>query len=180
MASQIPNSQTVRGHSPYRLLDETDRQIVDFLRQDGRMAYREIARQLGVSEGMVRKRVSKLLEAGWVRIVAMSDALQLGVPILATTYAKVSPHALERVTARLAANDATRYVAVGVGSHNVVIESLHASNAELHAFLQSELSDEVISSETMQVVEIKKAIWDWQIPADRPSRPKAEKQLVSK
>lgn len=160
MATQSPHSS-----SPYRQLDDTDRQIVDFLRQDGRMPYREIARRLNVSEGMVRKRVGKLLEVGWLRIVAMSDALQLGVPILATTYANVSPQALERVTARLAASQATRYVAVGVGSHNVVVESLHASNTELHAFLQRELSDEVISSETLQVVEIKKAIWDWQIPA---------------
>lgn len=160
MASQSPHSS-----SPYRQLNDTDRQIVDFLRQDGRTPYREIARQLSVSEGMVRKRVGKLLGAGWIRIVAMSDALQLGVPILATTYAKISPHALERVTARLTASQATRYVAVGVGSHNVVVESLHASNAELHAFLQRELSDEVLSSETLQVVEIKKAIWDWQIPA---------------
>lgn len=160
MASQPPHSS-----SPYRQLNDTDRQIVDFLRQDGRTPYREIARRLNVSEGMVRKRVGKLLGAGWIRIVAMSDALQLGVPILATTYAKVSPHALERVTARLAASQATRYVAVGVGSHNVVVESLHASNTELHAFLQRELSDEVLSSETLQVVEIKKAIWDWQIPA---------------
>jgi Lrp/AsnC family transcriptional regulator, regulator for asnA, asnC and gidA len=132
------------------------------------MAYREIARQLGVSEGLVRKRVGRLLDSGWMRIVAMSDALQLGVPILATTYAKVSPHALERVTAKLTASDATRYVAVGVGSHNLVVESLHASNAELHAFLQRELSD-VVSSETVQVVEIKKAVWDWRIPtADAP------------
>lgn len=159
MASQTPSK------SPYRQLDDTDRQIVDFLRRDGRMAYREIARQLGVSEGMVRKRVGRLLGSGWIRIVAMSDALQLGVPILATTYAKVSPHALKRVTARLAANHETRYVAVGVGSCNLVVESLHASNAELHAFLQRELSDEVLSSETLQVVEIKKAVWDWQIPA---------------
>lgn len=155
--------------SPYRQLDETDRRIVDFLRQDGRMAYREIARKLGVSEGLVRKRVGRLLDAGWMRIVAMSDALQLGVPILATTYAKVSPHALERVTAKLAASEATRYVAVGVGSHNLVVESLHASNAELHAFLQRELSD-VISSETIQVVEIKKAVWDWRIPAGGEAR----------
>lgn len=161
-------SQKPYQRSPYRQLDEVDRQIVDFLRQDGRMAYREIARRLGSSEGRVRKRVAKLLQAGWIRIVAMSDALQLGVPILATTYAKVSPHALERVISRLAASEATRYVAVGVGSHNVVVESLHASNAELHAFLQRELSDEVISSETLQVVEIRKAIWDWRIPSAEP------------
>lgn len=169
----MASRRTVRP-SLYHQLDAIDRQVVDLLRQDGRMAYRAIARRLSVSEGTVRKRVGKLLGAGWIRIVAMSDALQLGVPILATTYAKVSPQALERVTARLAASNATRYVAVGVGSHNVVVESLHASNADLHMFLQRELSSEVLSSETLQVVEIKKAIWDWQIPSASDADTRAE------
>lgn len=154
----------------YQQLDDTDKRIVDLLRADGRTAYREIARQLGVSESMVRKRVSSLLTAGWVRIMAISDPLQLGAPILATTYAKVSPHALERVTARLVACEATRYVAVGVGSHNLVVESLHADNTDLHRFLQCELSQEVLSSETIQVVEIKKSIWDWKIPAPQEAQ----------
>jgi Lrp/AsnC family transcriptional regulator for asnA, asnC and gidA len=152
--------------SNYQQLDEHDQKIVDMLRIDGRVPYREVARRLGISEGTVRKRVGKLLEAGWLRILAVSDPLKLGVPILATTYAQVSPQYLEYVTDQLAACGAVRYVAVCVGSNNLVVESLHASNAELHDFIQQRLGVEgIVSSETMQVVKIKKSIWDWQLPA---------------
>lgn len=150
---------------PYRQLDPVDRSIVDYLRDDGRMPFREIARRLEVSESMVRKRVAKLLEAGWMKIQAVSDPLALGVPIVATTYAKVRPRDVDAVTDRYARHPAVRYVAIGVGSNNVVLESLHADTAELHAFLQSELGLEAIqSSETMQVVTIKKSVWDWPVP----------------
>ena len=154
----------------YEQLDTTDRLIVDFLREDGRMPYREIARRIGVSESMVRKRVNRLLEQGWMRILAISDPLQLGVPILATTYLKVSPRSVEEVTDSIARSEAVRYVAVGVGSYNVVVESLHGSNAELHRFIQRELGLEgIISSETIQVVAIKKSVWDWEIPTSKAS-----------
>ncbi|MCA9835809.1 MAG: Lrp/AsnC family transcriptional regulator [Trueperaceae bacterium] len=148
----------------YQELDETDQRIVDFLRVDGRMPFREIARKLDVSESMVRKRVNRLLESGWMRILAISNPLQLGVPILATTYATVSPQHLDKVTDELAKLDSVRYVAIGVGGQNVVIESIHASNAEVHEFIQREMTREgVVKSETILVVKIKKSIWDWKI-----------------
>lgn len=151
----------------YRQLDRVDRHIVDLLRDDGRMAYREIARRIGVSESMVRKRAARLLEAGWMKIQAISDPLQLGVPIVATTYARVRPGQVEEITDRFARHPAVRYVAIGVGSHNVVVESLHAGNGELHEFLQRELGRPgIVTSETVQVVKIKKSDWDWAIPGD--------------
>ncbi len=149
----------------YHQLDAVDQRIVDLLRQDGRMPYREIARRLGVSESMVRKRATKLLDSGWMRVLAISDPLKLGVAIVATTYATVSPHALERVTDELARHGAVRYLAIGVGSHNVVLESLHASDEDLHDFIQRELGKEgIIRSETIHVVKIKKSVWDWPMP----------------
>ena len=156
----------------YHQLDRIDQAIVDALRRDGRRPYREIARDLGVSESMVRKRCKRLLESGWMRIQAISDPLALGVPVVATTYAKVSPAALDRVGDHLARYDAVRYLGIGVGAHNLVVESLHASAAELHAFLQEALSMEgIVSSETMQVVKIKKSVWDWDIRTEpEPAR----------
>ena len=149
----------------YAQLDATDRRIVDALREDGRMAFREIARRIDVSEAMVRKRVTRLLDLGWMKIQAISDPLQLGVPVVATTYARVRPSQLEEVTMRIARHPAARYVANGIGSYNLVVESLHADNAELHAFLQAELGlPGIVTSETIHVVDIKKSVWDWEIP----------------
>lgn len=154
--------------APYEQLDDSDRRIVDFLREDGRMPYREIARRLGASESMVRKRVNRLLDEGWMRILAISDPLQLGVPILATTYLKVSPRFVDAVTESIARSESVRYVAIGIGASNVVVESLHADNTDLHRFIQRELGLEgIVSCETIQVVEIKKSIWDWEIPKER-------------
>jgi len=151
----------------YHQLDRIDQQIVDLLRTDGRMPYREIARRLAVSESMVRKRAGKLLESGWMRILAISDPLKLGVPIVATTYASVSPNVLEEVTDALARNEAVRYLAIGVGSRNLVVESLHASVEDVHAFIQKELGREgVYESETIHVVKIKKSVWDWPLPTE--------------
>ena len=149
----------------YRQLDPVDRRIVDLLREDGRMAFRAIARRLEVSESMIRKRVARLRKQGWFKILAISDPLQLGVPILATTYARVRPAQVEEVTERIVRHPAVRYLAIGVGGHNVVVESLHADNGELHEFLQAELGRPgIVESETIQVVEIKKSVWDWEIP----------------
>ena len=156
----------------YRQLDPTDRAIVDLLREDGRMAFREVARRIGVSESMVRKRVARLLEEGWMTIQAISDPLALGTPVVATTYARAHPGLVEEVTDRIARHPAARYVAIGVGSHNVVVESLHADNGELHEFLQDELGRPgIVTSETIQVVKIKKSVWDWAIPGDPESDP---------
>lgn len=164
--------------SLYDRLDPVDQAIVIALRRDGRRPYREIARELGVSESMVRKRAHRLLADGWMRILAISDPLALGVPVLATTYAKVRPSALDALVERLGRVPAVRYVAVCVGANNLVVESLHGSNAELHAFLQEALGgDGVESFETMQVVRIAKSVWDWELgddgaPAPRPERPR--------
>jgi Lrp/AsnC family transcriptional regulator for asnA, asnC and gidA len=160
----------VGGHtvtaSLYHQLDETDRRIVDLLREDGRMPFREIGRQLDVSESMVRKRVTRLLDQGWMKIQAISDPLKLGVPVVATTYATVKPGQTEDFANRMAAHPAVRYAAVGIGNR-LVVESLHADHKELHAFLESELGRPGIeTSETLLVVDIKKSVWDWAIPGE--------------
>lgn len=152
----------------YPQLNQADQRIVDLLRQDGRRPFRDIARELGVSESMVRKRVNRLSESGWMRILAVTDPLQLGVPFLATTYVKVAPAQLEELAEDLAREPAARYVAVGVGNNNLVFESLHRSAGELHKFLQRKLSVAgVISAETIHVVDIKKSVWDWEIPVEK-------------
>ena len=52
-------------------LDHTDREILRFLRIDGRTSNVNIARQLGVTETTVRKRIAALLSDGLVEIVAV-------------------------------------------------------------------------------------------------------------
>ena len=48
-------------------MDETDRQIVRILKNDGRAAYIDIGKQVGLSEGAIRKRIKTLTDSGVIR-----------------------------------------------------------------------------------------------------------------
>lgn len=45
-------------------MDETDRKIIDYLKENGRAPFTDIAEEVGVSEGTVRNRVDRMREEG--------------------------------------------------------------------------------------------------------------------
>jgi DNA-binding Lrp family transcriptional regulator len=48
-------------------MDEKDKQIIKFLKDDGRAGYGEIGSKIGLSEGAVRKRIKTLTDDGVIR-----------------------------------------------------------------------------------------------------------------
>ena len=54
-------------------LDELDRKLIDLLGRDARVSNREIARQLGVTEGTVRGRIKRLQHDGLIRFTAVTS-----------------------------------------------------------------------------------------------------------
>jgi len=48
-------------------LDELDRKIIALMRLDARRSYQSIGKELGISEGTVRRRVKRLVEAGVIK-----------------------------------------------------------------------------------------------------------------
>ncbi|MDX2007760.1 MAG: Lrp/AsnC family transcriptional regulator [Meiothermus sp.] len=147
----------------YTSLDQTDREIVTFLQEDGRMPFREIGRRLGVSEGTVRRRYERMVEGGLLRVLATGDPMKFGVKVDALTLVKTQPGKVESVAEALSGLEAVRYVGIGIGSADVVIESLHPSMEALYRFLTQVLPaiSGVSSYETIQIAKILKSEWDW-------------------
>jgi DNA-binding Lrp family transcriptional regulator len=48
-------------------MDETDRKIIEILKNDGRASYINIGKDIGLSEGAVRKRIKALGDSGVIR-----------------------------------------------------------------------------------------------------------------
>ena len=59
-------------------MDLIDKKIVSMLGLDGRLSNAQMARELDVSEGTIRRRVKNLLETKTISIVAASDPKKLG------------------------------------------------------------------------------------------------------
>jgi Lrp/AsnC family transcriptional regulator for asnA, asnC and gidA len=59
-------------------IDEIDQKIIDALQIDGRRPFTKLAAELGISEASVRQRVSNLINARVMQIVAITNPVKLG------------------------------------------------------------------------------------------------------
>jgi len=48
-------------------MDDTDREIIKILKNDGRATYSDIGKKVNLSEGAVRKRIKALIDSGVIR-----------------------------------------------------------------------------------------------------------------
>src|SRR5438067_10045696 len=72
------SSQDTPGRPVPPVLDDISRRIIAQLQEDGRRPYATIGKAVGLSEAAVRQRVHKLVDAGVMQIVAVTDPMQLG------------------------------------------------------------------------------------------------------
>jgi len=144
------------------LLDDVGRAIVEQLQQDGRRSYATIAKAVGLSEAAVRQRVQRLLDAGVVQIVAVSDPLQLGF----TRQAMIGIRAdgdLRTVADKLAALDEVDYVVITAGSFDLLVEVVCNDDDQLLALLNGTIRSVpgVRDTETFVYLRLVKQTYTW-------------------
>ncbi|KAB7742980.1 AsnC family transcriptional regulator [Nostocoides sp. F2B08] len=84
-------------------MEPTDRRIVDLLRQDGRLSFTDLGKQLGLSTSAAHQRVRRLEERGVITgYSARIDAAKVGLPITAfISVTPVDPAAADDIPDRL-------------------------------------------------------------------------------
>ena len=98
-----------------------------------------MARELGVSEGTVRRRLAKLLGDKAIRIVAFAEPAHLGYYTSAFVGIQVDPARVELVAASLARLPETEHVAITTGSYDIFISVNLASAEALAQFLHTKV-----------------------------------------
>lgn len=81
-------------------MDETDRQIIRILKNDGRSGYNDIGKDIGLSEGAVRKRIKTLTETGIIRKFTVKIGVAEGaeaITLLATNPAQPTLEVSKRI-----------------------------------------------------------------------------------
>jgi Lrp/AsnC family transcriptional regulator for asnA, asnC and gidA len=111
--------------------DAVDEGIMALLRDDGRLSNREVARRLDVSEGTVRQRLKKLLDAGAIRIGVVTDANRVGFAVSAWVRVSVSPEHTDHALRAFCDLSEARYVAASSGRYNVLVVLTAMTSLEL-------------------------------------------------
>lgn len=142
-------------------IDEIDLQIIDALRKDGRVAFAQIAEQLNVSPGMIRLRYSRLLDEGYLKVVAITNPLRMGFKTMAMIGIRVDGSKLLAAAEKISRLDEVIYLVVSSGRFDLFAEVVCRDHEDLLRFITEKLSaiDGVRDSESFMHLKIMKEVY---------------------
>jgi Lrp/AsnC family transcriptional regulator, regulator for asnA, asnC and gidA len=142
-------------------LDDVSKAIIEQLQEDGRRPYATIGRAVGLSEAAVRQRVQRLLDAGVMQIVAVTDPLQLGFPRQAMVGIRTSAD-LEETADLLAEIAEVDYVVITAGSFDLLAEVVARNDDHLLEILkQMRAVPGVTTTEAFMYLKLRKQTYSW-------------------
>lgn len=142
-------------------LDDTDRAIIGHLQRDGRAPFTQIAAEIGLSEGAVRKRVQRLTESGHMQVVAVTDPLGLGDRRVALVGLRISGRT-EKAAAWVGALPEVEYLVATAGRYDLMFEVIVESEQHLLELLSTlRARKDVIEVEAFPCLKLYKQTFAW-------------------
>jgi len=147
-------------------IDAIDKAIIRALQEDGRISYADLALRIGLSAPAVRQRMQRLTESQLLQIVAVTDPLKLGLPVMAMVGIAVDGDV--RAVASLAADvQQVIYVVSTAGSFDLFVEVVCSDMDELFSVVNEQLKriNGVRTAESFVYFDIHTHRFTWDIPA---------------
>ena len=120
-------------------MDELDSKIIAMLQEDGRASNAGIARRVGVSEGTVRRRLKRLIQEEYIRVLALLDPGKMGFASEALIGVQVDPDKIDRVSADLSQLEEINWVSITTGSYDIFAWATLNSSEALGIFLRTKV-----------------------------------------
>ena len=136
-------------------LDDIDLKIMEALREDGRIAFAQIAERLDVSPGMIRMRYNRLVEMGYLKVVAITNPLRMGYEAMAMIGICTDGKKLLEVAEKVAALDEVVYLIVTSGRYDIMAEVFCRDRADLLRFITEKLYNIEGIRETESFIQLK-------------------------
>ncbi len=142
------------------MVDDLDLSIIQVLENDGRKNYTDIAKQLGVVEGTVRKRVKSLIDNKVMSIRATPNPHKLGFNVIALMGLQVQMSALRHVAQILGAKPNVQWLAFVTGRYDLMAIVIEKTTEDLSKFIEEEISaiPSIVRTETFVNLDIVKGL----------------------
>ncbi len=148
------------GNSRDRL-DDIDHHIINALRVDGRVAFAQLAEQLKVSPGMIRQRYNRLVDLGYLKVVAVTNPLMMGKRTVTMIGIRTDGRKMMEVANKIAKFDEVVYIVATSGRYDLMLEVLCQDHEGLLNFMTEKLAkvDGVRETESFIYLKIVKEIY---------------------
>jgi Lrp/AsnC family transcriptional regulator for asnA, asnC and gidA len=146
-----------------RQLDELDRAIIARLQYDGRRAFTDIAAELGLSEGAVRRRVKLMTDDGILQIVAVVEPQFLEWNAAGMIGVNVQTGKVEQVARQIAGFPEVTYLFQASGGFDLFVEVYCRDRSHFVSFLNEKLHGVpgVERTETFMILKMYKLSYRW-------------------
>jgi Lrp/AsnC family transcriptional regulator, regulator for asnA, asnC and gidA len=143
-------------------LDDISKSIIEVLQVDGRASYAAIAKEVGLSEAAIRQRVQRLLDAGIMQIVAVTDPIQVGFRRQAMIGIRVSGD-MSAVGDALSEMPEVDYVVTTAGSFDILAEVVCEDDEQLLDLISTRIRTlpGVRTTETFVYLKLNKQHYNW-------------------
>lgn len=144
-------------------LDEIDRAIVAHLQYDGRMPFTNIAAEVGISEGSVRRRVKRLVDGEVLQIVGIVEPQYLDWQAAAMIGVTVQAGQVDAVADQIAHFPEVSYLFMASGGFDLFVEVYCRDREHLVSFLSERLQQVpgVERTETFMILKLYKLSYRW-------------------
>lgn len=140
------------------MVDDLDNQIIEILGLDGRMSNASIARNLGVSEGTIRRRLNILKDEGIIDIKVVLNPNYIASETEAIIGIQVDLPVIRQVVLKLNQINEIRWVNITSGSFDIFVNVSTKSLSDLLELLQNKIGniDGVKKIETFTTLDVPK------------------------
>ena len=143
------------------ILDETDLKVLEILRKDGRATFAEVATQLHVSPGTIRQRYNRLVDQGYLKVVAITNPVHRGLKTMALIGIRTDGNQMLKVADKIAKLKEVVYLVVVSGRYDIMIEVFCRDHEDLLSFITEKLYgiEGVRETETFMHLKIVKEVY---------------------
>ncbi|MFH1107499.1 MAG: Lrp/AsnC family transcriptional regulator [Candidatus Micrarchaeota archaeon] len=122
-------------------MDELDLEIIRRLREDGRIKFLRLSKDLKVSEGTVRNRVKALEHSKVIlQYSAIVDPRKIGYDAVAYIGLNIEPLKFLKVVEALGRLEDIAYLATSTGEHMVLLEVWMRSQSDVTRFINEKIA----------------------------------------
>jgi Lrp/AsnC family transcriptional regulator for asnA, asnC and gidA len=146
-----------------RDLDSVDRKIIAHLQYNGRMPFTDIAAQIGISEGAVRRRFKQMRGDGVLQIVGIAEPQMLGWNVAQMIGISAQAGHVEAVAQEIARFPEVSYLFQATGGFDLFAEVFCRDMDHFVSFLNEKLQQipGVEQTETFMILKMYKLSYRW-------------------